>query len=186
MISTRERSIAWIAGIVIGALALDSLLVRPLMARQTDAQERIGNAAKQLAAADGTFQNKLRAQSRWNDMAGNTIQADPPTAESQLLNHARDWAREADLSLTSLKPERTELEQGFGKITVRAAATGNMQSLGRFLFAVQNAGIPVRVVDITVNSRREGTDELQVQLGLSTIYEVPDAPAATPRREARS
>jgi hypothetical protein len=186
MISTRERRIAWVAGIVIGAFALDSLIVSPLLDRQTSAQARVVNATQQLDRADGLFKNKLKAQEVWNEMAGDTLKVDPPQAESQLLNSARDWAQTAGLSLTSLKQERMELEQGFGKITVRASATGDMQALGRFLYEIQSAAIPVRVVDITVNSRREGTDDLTVQVGLATIYRPPAAPDPRgSRREVR-
>lgn len=186
MISSRERRIAWIAGVAIGAFALDSLIVSPLLDRQASAQSRVDNATLQLAKADGIFQNKLKAQKVWNEMAGESVQASPPQAESQLLSAARDWAQSSGLSLTSLKQERMEREQGFGKMTVRASATGDMQALGRFLYEIQSADIPVRVVDITVNSRREGTDDLTVQIGLATIYQAPAEPDPRgSRREAR-
>jgi Tfp pilus assembly protein PilO len=183
MMSKREKTIAWVAGLAIGAFALDSIVVSPLLARQESAQLRVADATAQLTKADQLDLNRRRAERVWGEMGGNTLKLDQPQAETQLLNHARDWAQRSGLELTSLKPERTELEQGFGKITVRASATGGMQSLARFMYEVQNAQIPVRIVDVTVNSRQEGTDELVMQVGLATIYQPPEDP--DPRRGAR-
>ena len=54
-----------------------------------------------------------------------------------------------------------------------------MQAVARFLYAMEMAEIPLRVVDVTVTSRREGTDDLNVQVGLATIYLPPEEPGAT-------
>ena len=38
---------------------------------------------------------------------------------------------------------------------------------------MQDTDIPVRIVDMSATTRRDGTDELLVQVGLSTIYLLP-------------
>ena len=169
----RERRFALIAGLAIGAFALDSILISPLLARRSDAEARLGDATRDLNAAISTLNNDRRAAERWKETAGESLQADGPAAESQLLGSVQVWARRSGLDLTSLKVERRELEQGYGKITLRAAATGNLDQLGRFLFAIQNARVPVRVADVTVTTRQDGADELNVQIGLSTIHALP-------------
>lgn len=188
MMSPREKTIAVVAGLVIGVFALDRLVVSDLLARQASAQDRIELAAQELSNATQLFDNERRAQRRWSEMAGDTLKSDAPSAESQLLNEAREWAQQSDLVLTSLKLDRAESEQGYGKLTARAAASGRTESLARFLYAVQTSEIPVRVADVSVTSRREGTDELNVQIGLSTIYlpaEQPDSNAPPARTGVR-
>lgn len=170
MMNAREKRIAAIAGLIIGAFALDRAFVSPLLARYSDAQQRIETATQELASAAQLFDNELRAQRRASEMAGDTLTSDASAAESQLLNAARLWAQQSGLELNSLKLDRAEMQQGFGKLTARAAASGRNESLARFLYAVQHSRIPVRVVDISVTSRREGSDDLNVQIGLATIY----------------
>lgn len=184
MIKTREKRIALIVGLLLAALALDRAFVSPLLARYDSAQDRIEAASKDLATAAQLFDNEGRARRRASEMAGDTLMFDAPSAESQLLNSARQWAQASGLELTSLKLDRAETAQGFGKLTARAAATGRTESLGRFLHAVQTSAIPVRVNDINVTSRRDGTDELNVQMGLSTIF-LPTAGEPPPRTGVR-
>jgi hypothetical protein len=170
MINTREKRVAVIAGLAIAAFALDRAFVSPLLARQSQAQQRIALATQELASAAQLFDNESRARRRASEMAGDTLTSDASAAESQLLNAARVWAQQSGLELNSLKLDRTEMEQGFGRLTARAAASGRTESLARFLYSVQTSRIPVRLADISVTTRREGTDELNVQIGLSTIY----------------
>ncbi len=177
----RERRFALIAGLAIGALALDSILISPLLARRSDAETRLGDATRDMNTAISTLNNDRRAAERWKETAGESLQADGPAAESQLLGSVQTWARRSGLNLTSIKVERREVEKGYGKITLRAAATGNLEQLGRFLFAVQQARVPVRVADLTVTTQRDGTDELNVQMGLSTIHALPEVPAGGAR-----
>lgn len=176
MMSKREKRIGIVAGIVIGALALDSVLISPLIARRSDANTRIANATLDLARADQVFQNDLRARRVWKELSGDTLRPDASTAESQVLNAARRWAQDAGLTLTSLKPERSEREQGFVKITVRATGTGSMRRVAQFLYSVKNTDIPIRISDIQIDSRSATNDDLSFQLGLATIYLPPQDP----------
>ena len=184
MINTREKRIGLIVGLLLAALALDRAFVSPLLARHATAQDRIEAATTELAAAAQLFDNEARARRRASEMAGDTLMFDAPSAESQLLNSVGQWAQESGLELNSLKLDRAEVAQGFGKLTARAAATGRTESLARFLHAVQTSPIPVRIGDINVTSRREGTDELNVQIGLATIF-LPPADEPPPRTGVR-
>ena len=90
--------------------------------------------------------------------------------ESQLQNNVVSWAQDAGLTLPAVKSERTEKEKDFYKFTVRATGTGTMQQIGRFLYRMQTAQVPVRVSELTISTRKEGTDDLSVQMAISTIY----------------
>ena len=78
------------------------------------------------------------------------------------------------MTLSSLKPERTEKEKDFFKITFRATGGGSMAQVGRFLWRIETAQVPVRVTDVTITSRKPGTDDLAVQLGIATSYLAPE------------
>jgi type II secretory pathway component PulM len=177
MLSKRERKIAVFTVIILGAAGLYQIVLSPLLDRWDNASRRLELAQTELERANMIFSADLSARRKWKEMAADSVPATYAAAESQLLNHVGDWAREAGFTPTSLKPERNEREQGYQKITVRAAAVATMHNVARFLFAVQNADIPVRVSDIEITARREGTDELTMQVGLSTIYQPLEAEA---------
>jgi Tfp pilus assembly protein PilO len=175
-LSKRERVIGIATGAVLALLALDQIIVTPLDQRGREASSRVELASAELQRMDQVFQSDLGARRKWRDMAGDTLRSDAPATESQVLNAVRQWAQDSGLTLTSLKPERNEQEKGFHKITIRATAQGGMQQVARFLYAVEVAQIPVRVSDMTLSARREGTDELNLQIGLATIYLPPEPP----------
>ena len=54
-----------------------------------------------------------------------------------------------------------------------------MDQVSRFLFAVDAARIPVRTADVQISTRKDGTDDLAVQITLATIYEPPVAVGTT-------
>ena len=183
MLSQREKIIGWVAGVAIGSLVLDTVLIQPLDDRLDAAGVRVAEATIAVSNAENVLQNDLRARRAWKEMGGDALLADASAAESQVSNHVHAWAQQSGLALTSLKPERNEQENEFRKITLRATAAGTMQQITAFLYAVQTADIPIRVSDIQIGARKEGTDDLSLQIGLATIYLPPppeDAAPATP------
>ncbi|MCC6239293.1 MAG: type 4a pilus biogenesis protein PilO [Phycisphaerales bacterium] len=175
-LNSREKRIGLIAAIALGLLALDRVLLSPLLTRWSEAGATLKAARSELDAARQTLTNDQHAQGVWDQMKGDTLKNNASDSESQLLNATRNWADVSRLSLQSLKPERSEKERGFQKITVRAAAVGTMQQVARFLSQVQSASIPVRISDVQITSRKENTDDLSVVIGLSTIL-LADEPA---------
>lgn len=174
-LNKRERLIGIAAGAVVGLLLLDQVLVTPLLARWRDADDRIELATAQRSSADDLIFTSERANRQWARVIGGQLQHDASEAESQVLNSVREWAQEAGMSLSSLKPERTEKEKDFYKITFRATGGGGMSQIGRFLYRIETATVPVRVTDVTITSRKPGTDELGIQLGIATSYLAPEA-----------
>ena len=56
------------------------------------------------------------------------------------------------------------------EITFQAAGTGPMSAVARFLWRMETAPFPLRVEELQVGARREGTDDLSLQLRVSTLY----------------
>jgi hypothetical protein len=66
-------------------------------------------------------------------------------------------------------------------MTVLTAGTGNMRAVARFLYLAETTTLPLRIRELQIGSRKEGTDDLSVQLKLSTLYmglESAEAPQA--------
>ncbi|MFA7236828.1 MAG: type 4a pilus biogenesis protein PilO [Phycisphaeraceae bacterium] len=170
-VSQRERYISIAAGVVVALFVLDQFALSPWFSRWTAADTRIADQKDRLAQAKQTFDGGERANRRWAEISKRTLKADAPAAESQILNAARQWAQTAGLSLTSLKPERSEKEQGFMKITIRATANGSLSQITRFIDEAGDSPLPVRIADLQISAHKEGTDDLSMLIGLATIYQ---------------
>ncbi|MDQ3441768.1 MAG: hypothetical protein M3478_15610 [Planctomycetota bacterium] len=179
--STRERSIATITGIIIGSLVLYQFVVEPKLTQIELLDSELTAATTDLERADSLFNSSRSATKQLAKIAGSGLRRNDAEAESELLNSTRQWAQEAGLSGWGIKREATVKERDFNKITFRAQGSGGMGQIGRFLYRLQTANIPVRIVDMTVNSRRDGTDDLAIVLGVSTIYLAPESEKPAPR-----
>jgi hypothetical protein len=131
-------------------------------------------ATAEMTRAQGLFTNSPRVHRKWNEMTAETLKIDGSNAESQIIRAVGDWALKAGLNLSSVKPERAEKEKQFMKITFRANATGNMAAISRFMWALQTSKVPIRVTDLSITTRRDGVDDLSLDLGMSTLYLPPE------------
>ena len=170
VLTQRERYVGLATIGVIGLVVLYQYALTPLTERRDRLVSQTQAAEAEMARATQLFDNDRRMRVRWNDMVAAGLKPDPSAAESQALHALREWAQASGLSLTSLKPERSErLKPSFQQVTLRATGIGPMRSVGEFLWRIQTADIPVRVTDLQVTSRKEGTDDLALHVGISTL-----------------
>jgi Tfp pilus assembly protein PilO len=174
VLSKRERYVATVTILAVLILGLDQFFIDPLLKRKEMLDSRIATAQEQLDRASRLFTTSRAANRKWSEMTHGGLRHDASEAESLVLHSVRDWAQDAGMSLSSVKPERTEKEKEFYRITIRATGTGGMAQVGQFLWRIKTASVPVRITDLSINSRKEGTDDLAVQLGISTIYLAPE------------
>jgi hypothetical protein len=186
-LSKRERFIGIAVAAVVGYFALDRIAISPLMAQREELLGKINDAELDLARGKSLIASKRTLDRQLSENVARGLTQDPSTAQSQLLNNVLAWAQESGLTVSSLKPNPApqavpkvggkpgEKEKAFLKLTCRATMAGSMQEAGRFMFRLQTSSIPVRITDVTINSKKEGTDDLELTLGLSTIFLAPDA-----------
>jgi len=176
ILSRRERYIVIGTVAVVGLLALDRIFLTPLIEHRQLLEAEMRKSTAEMTRAEGLFANSPRVHRKWNEMTATSLKDSGSNAESQIIQAVSNWALQAGLNLSSVKPERAEKEKQFMKITFRANATGNMAAVSRFMWEVQTSKVPVRVTDLSITTRRDGMDDLTLDLGISTLY-LPPEPA---------
>jgi hypothetical protein len=171
--SQRERYIVIGTVAVVALLALDRLAFTPLLERYKALDQDIQDKQAEVDRNDQLFKRASQDNRKWKEMTAGALKRDASTTESQLIDSIGQWAQDARMSV-SYKPERTEKKREFVVVTYRATCNGSMSQLRTFLLHVQRATIPIRLVDLQVSSRPEGTDNLQISMGISTAYLAPE------------
>lgn len=182
VLTKRERYIAIATVAVLLGVGLYYYVFSPLLERKAEVDQKIDELQDQHDRAQRMFTRSRRMSREWAETAKASLTADVSEAESQTLRAISEWALDAGMVLSSVRPDRPEKERGFYRITFRATGTGGMRQVSRFIYRVQTAPIPARITDLQVSSRKEGTDDLTVQLGIATIYNNPDADKEKPGR----
>ena len=186
ILSRRERLIIAATLIAVMALVLDRYVVTPLWDARNAAEAQKQGLLDEMDRARGLLEHERRISPEWRAMTAAGLRRDPTEAESQVLHAVGDWAMEAGLRLSSMKPERVPEKKHHQEITFQTTGTGSMNAVARFLWRVETAGIPIRVKELQLGSRKEGTDDLTLQLRLSTLYQATPPPALTSGAAAAS
>ena len=178
VLSKRERYIALTTALVLAMLLLDRVVLTPLHKRRVVLEEQTQTALSRMEYAGALMDRRKQLAPRWREMVEGGLKSSSAEAESQVLHAVRDWSQEARLSLSSLRPERTERkEEGLEEITFRASGTGSMSAVAGFLWRLESSALPVRVSELQLGTRKEGTDDLSLQLRISALCMADEAPS---------
>ena len=189
VLSKRERYIALTTATVLALLLADRVLFTPLHKRRVALDEQTQTALSRLEYAGVIMDRRKQLASKWREMVEGGMKWSSAETESLVLHAVRDWSQEARLSLSSLRPERTERkEEGLEEITFRASGTGSMSAVANFLWRLESSALPVRVSELQLGTRKEGTDDLSLQLRISALCMADDeqSPALATANRTRS
>jgi len=185
ILSKRERLIIALTLIVVSIFVLDRYVLTPLLDSYSASKAKKNSLQGETDRATHLLARRQQIEQKWEQMLAGGLERDPVGAESQLLHALRDWSEEAGLDLSSLRPERSTEKTDLRKVTCHAVGSGSMASVSRFLWLVETAEIPVKLEAVQLRSRKEGVDDLALQVRLSTLYLADDDVRPTPKGGAQ-
>lgn len=171
MIGTkREKRMGAATGIVLLILALDQLLLSPYM----NERDRLVSEQQQVLVERQRAREILRRweelSSGWDEYFDGEIQSGyPGTDENRVIKAVRDWAEESGITLSLLRPEAVQMHGDFQEKTFNVSGNGPLRSISKFLWFIESAEIPVKVKDMQLSSRREGTDDLAFNIRVGEL-----------------
>jgi hypothetical protein len=185
--SKRERIILILTLAAVSALVLDWWVLGPLLARCDEAAAERDILLTRVTRATGTLQRRRDIERKWKGGMPPLMMREPTEAESQVLHALGDWAAKAGVNMVSLKPERSTKKTLLPEIDFRASGTGSMVAVSRFLHQLETSDIPLKIKALQLAARKEGLDDLSLQVQVSTIYTPPyDAAKAKAEADAKT
>ena len=169
ILSKRERYIAIATLCAVAVLLGDRYVLTPVLDRQTQLDAERQRLVADLARVQALFRRKKRLGSTWQQMIAAGLGSQPAEADSRVLRAVRDWSRSSGLTLSSLKPERATEAHGLRAIAFHASGTGPMLAVAGFLWQLQTAPFPLKVTELQIGARKAGSDDLTMQVRLSSL-----------------
>ncbi|MCE5327724.1 MAG: hypothetical protein LLG01_15065 [Planctomycetaceae bacterium] len=177
VLSKRERVILIATIVVAGAVLAYWLIVSPLL----DARAATAATKAKLTAdaAEGRLlmAQRQRSAAALEQMKRSNLKTDPAEAEAQVLHAMRRWAEGAGLGRGQVQTVRIAGKGRFSEIEFQTSYSGTMRGITQLLWQIESADIPIRVVKLQIASRKEGQDDLNFELRLSTLYAPKGQPA---------
>jgi len=175
ILSKRERYIAIGASTAALVFFLYQYMFNPLWERRAQAQSDSGSSRMKLQKIRSENNRNRATELKWEEMNKAGLRLDANTALGQLQHAAQQWAQEARLSISHRGDRPLVVEKRFQKIVLHVSSqSATMESISRFLWRVNTSGLPVRVTDLQIRPKREASEELTLEVAISTLSAIPD------------
>jgi type II secretion system (T2SS) protein M len=177
-LTKRERNLAIAAGATAGALLVYFVIISPLQQGWSDVETGQRAVAQQRSDAMLIFNKRDHLKKAWDTLTKSGLQSDASLAESQALNAVSRIADRAGITGVSLKTESPSTEGSFEVKALSMQGKGSMRQISQMIYLLETAPTPLRISSLQIAPQREGTDDLTVQVSLSTICLAPAPPKA--------
>ncbi len=170
VLSKRERMIALVTLLAVGALVLDKAVLGPGWRRLQATENEKQELRAQLIEAQNLLERREQLeQKKSKGKLSDALRSDAE-AESQVTRALDDWAGSTQLTLTSVKPERAAGDKGLQEMTFVVAGRGRLDAVAQFLYEVETSALPIKAKDMQLGSSGESGDSMSLQLTLSALY----------------
>jgi Tfp pilus assembly protein PilO len=167
-LSKRERIIVLVTILVVGALVADRFVLAPIVNGLGELKAERQKSLGQVAKAKNLLQQKQQIEKKKALSAGLRSDAE---AESRVAKALDQWAEDARLTLTSVKPDRVAGgDKGLKEIIFVIAGKGELDAVAWFLYQVETSELPVKVKHMQLGSTSEAGDSMSLELRISTLY----------------
>jgi hypothetical protein len=173
--------------IVIGAIAALAIvyyvILSPLMAWGDNISERSATVAKQQDDYHQLITKKNSLGKLYTAMQKGGLKTDVSEAQSQMDRAVYDWAAQSGIVIATANGTGSntyDSKTGFMQVGYQVTCTGTTVGVAKLLYQIETASIPIRVTTVHISSRKDGVDDLMVELNLSTLCTPPN-PNPTPQ-----
>ena len=195
MIFTKqERLTGIVAACVVGAVGLYYFVLDPYLI-----QPRIV-ALDKLAKCDDEVKANKKTEDAWKDkqkeltkLQDEGLKTNPSEAEASLSRAINEWIKPPPNDRNGvvfvsqkIDPRNISLAgDAYYEKSLTFVGTGNTLNIGWLVWRIQNTPQPIKLNSVSITSRKDGIDDLQVMVNISTICQNPDVDKkATPAAPA--
>jgi hypothetical protein len=165
----REKYIGIGVGAAAAILLLNQLVWNPIADHIAELDKNTDEAQKIADDSQTQLSRQIKLTKVWNDFKKTGLTDDASDAALQAQGAVLEWARSANVNLTALQPERTSEVDQFEVTGFHVTGSGSTPQISKFLMSFETANVPLRIVDLKVAPTKEGTDDLTIQLSISTL-----------------
>ncbi len=185
-LNKREKLIAGVVGIALLIFVGDYYVVEPFMAAQDDLRMQQEKVTASLRTAQGIFDNRHRVNEAWQELTSTALQSTASKAESSTLHALTEWAAGARVNLESHKSDTPVQVGDFQQIRITVTGSGSMAGLSRLIWDIETGSVPLQLGELRIQSRQDGTDDLGLQLTVTTLVFAPPPPPAPGKNQPRA
>jgi hypothetical protein len=166
---SREKMLAIFAGVALGLLLLNYLVISPLIDAWQDRTKQIKDLRDKISNGAMLIRRQDVVEADWDRMRTNALDSNPAAAERQMFNAFDHWVKEANVTEGSFRPQIQETDDGYSTVDCRADISGDMDGIVRFFKNMEKDPLGVKIEAFELNSRDDNGRQLTLGLDLSGL-----------------
>ncbi|HXR49139.1 MAG TPA: hypothetical protein VN784_17020 [Candidatus Limnocylindrales bacterium] len=168
-IKTRQQFLVVLTIAVAALFVGERLLYEPLATWWSARSQKISELRKQVSDGRMLLQRERSLRSRWDQMRTNTLSADTSLAEQQVLRAFDNWSQDSNASITGITPQWNDDATNYVTVDLRVEAAGDLGSLTRFLYDVEQGPMALELESVNVSARDETGQQFTLGLQINGL-----------------
>ena len=167
-IKNRQQVLLVAALAALAVLVGDHLILTPLAEGWTARSKHITQLKRDIQTGEMLLKRESYTRNRWSQMRTNTLSANASVAQSQMFKAFDRWAQDSRMKIGSIKPQWKHNDD-VTTLECRASATGDIQSLSKFIYDAEKDPLAVKVESVEITSRDNNGQQLSLVLQVSGL-----------------
>lgn len=158
--------------LTLGLLGLylgDLLIFEPATKWWKSREASIATLRQQVSQGKLLIRRESVIRGEWNRIQSDSLANDSSQAEQQLLKAVDNWAGDSGVSVDSVTPQWGSDQNDYSTLDCRVEARGDIGSISRFLYEIENAPMALQLESVALNSTDDKGQSLSLGLDISGL-----------------
>lgn len=158
---------AAIAGVAL--LAGDKLVFGPLTNLWRTRSTQIKELRERVRQGQALVKRDLVIRERWAHMQSNTLTNNTSAAEQKFYRAIDSWSQNSRVNILAVTPQWRRDADDYATFQCRVDASGNLSTLSRFIYEIQDDPMGVRMESVELTARDKEGQQLALALQISGL-----------------
>lgn len=148
----------------------------PLVNWWKSRQDKIKDLRQQVSQGNALVKRESVIRGEWAHMRDNALPNDSSQAEQQVIRAFNNWSSDSGVVVNSITPQWQNDQSDYSTLDCRVEASGDISTLSRFLYEIENDPMPLQLASIEMSSTDDRGQQLSLGLevnGLALISPKP-------------
>jgi len=148
-------------------------VIEPLIKWGKSRHDQIAELRQEVKQGKSLIRRETVIRNEWEHMHSNALANDSSQAEQQVLKAFNNWAGDSGVNVNSITPQWQNDQEDYSTLDCRVEASGNIETLSRFLYEIENDPMPLQLETVALTSGDDKGQSLTLALQISGLALVP-------------
>jgi Tfp pilus assembly protein PilO len=174
-IKNREQFLMVLAIIAVALLLGNWILIEPLTKLWKAREATITQLRGQVSAGRMMVRRESSIRDHWSQIQTNSLPGTASSAELQMSQAFDKWSQASGVNIDSITPQWQDDQSDYSTLDCRVDATGDLQTLTRFLYQIESDPLAVQIQSIELLAKDDQGQQLTLSVDLSGLAIVSNA-----------